>query len=66
MHFTTLRLALVALSLVLGAQAIQLPIIDAGPRPLNKRGSGGLEAEPNGTEFLWVIEDTYEGQNFFE
>ncbi|KZP13488.1 glycoside hydrolase family 16 protein [Athelia psychrophila] len=45
---------------MLGAQALQLG-------SLNKRQSGGgFEMEPNGTEFLWVIEDVYEGQNFFD
>lgn len=56
----TVRLAVAVLTFVLGAQALQLG-------SLTKRQSGGgFETEPNGTEYLWVIEDVYEGKNFFE
>jgi hypothetical protein len=34
---------------------------------IEKRGdSSNFETESNGSEFLWLIQDTYEGQSFFE
>lgn len=51
--------------------AMQLPVAHSNSPPLgqmNKRQSegGGFENEPNGTEFVWTIQDVYEGQKFFE
>src|SRR5271170_5818627 len=35
--------------------------------PLHTRKrSLDLDTNPNGSTFIWVIQDTYEGQNFFE
>jgi len=28
--------------------------------------NSNFETEKNGSEFLWLIQDTYEGQSFFE
>ena len=34
---------------------------------IEKRGdSSNFETGSNGSEFLWLIQDTYEGQSFFE
>ena len=31
-----------------------------------RQSSGNFETGSNGSEFLWLIQDAYEGQNFFE
>lgn len=28
--------------------------------------SGAINYNPNGTEFIWLLEDTYQGKTFFE
>lgn len=60
MHMTV-RLAVAVFTCArLGAQALQLGSVN------KRQSSGGFEMEPNGTEYVWAIEDVYEGQNFFE
>ena len=69
MRFTVPGLTLAAAILVLGCDAVQLPgwtSKETGQMDKRDGMSGGFETEPNGTEYLWVIEDVYEGQNFFE
>lgn len=36
-----------------------------GKRDIEKR-NGSFETAANGTEFLWIIQDTYEGKSFFD
>ena len=45
----------------------QKPSLNAGDsRQLEKRQSTAFDRNPNGSEFLWVLEDTYQGKTFFE
>lgn len=47
------------------------PLLDStvpgvGQRSAGKRANSEIEAEANGTQFIWTILDTYDGSNFFE
>ncbi|KDQ63731.1 glycoside hydrolase family 16 protein [Jaapia argillacea MUCL 33604] len=75
--FELLPLSLICLLLFTPLDsATVLPGISSSPFGLSRRTTNPLlsslqprsqlESEANGTMFLWVIQDTYQGQNFFD
>lgn len=65
-----LPISLLALLSLVTLQSAALPsLFDLVPRSLSgleKRQAHNFETSANGTNFLWVIQDTYEGASFYE
>jgi hypothetical protein len=66
-----LPITLLALSLATIHVVADIPSLGLGPslEPSSKLAESHLQArdeDPNGTTFLWLIEDVYNGTTFFE
>ena len=65
-----LPFSLLALLSLATLQTAALPsLFDLVPRSLGgrqKRQAHNFETSANGTNYLWLIQDTYEGPNFFK